>query len=486
MTFTKILYTIGLSLLISTSVSAQTAAEAFRYSSTFQIGTARNIGVGGVMGGLGADFSVLSTNPAGIARYKSTEFGVSPNIAFGKTTGDYLGNQLEDNHVQFNLSSAGFVFAKRRRNTEGWKSISGGVGINRLDDYNDKIFLSGTNNNSSLLDMHSALANGTHPDDLPTDFPFDVGLTALGQLISADTNLNYSPVMGNIAPGQSVTVAKEGGKYEMAVGAGGNYNDVLYIGGSIGIPIIRYEETVIIYEEDADNVVPQFNYFDFASQLRTLGYGVNFKAGVLAKPHKLVRLGVSFHTPTYLRLEDDYLATLYSDFDTVAYNWESPNGEFDYNLVTPWKFLVNAAVLLDEYGFLGLEYELQNPGKAKYKFKADAPGIKDEENARNDQISNAYTWQHSVKAGVEIKLDPVRLRAGVQYKTSGSVDDTDGQMIYSGGIGYRGKHVFVDGAYSYASDMGSYTPYELGSITSGTAALNRNRSQVTFTVGAKF
>jgi len=486
MTFRKILLTVWLPLIIISSVPGQTAEEAFRYSSSFQIGTARNIAVGGVMGGLGADFSVLSTNPAGIARYKSTEFGVSPNIAFGNTTGEYLGNSLEDDQLQFNLSSAGFVFAKRMDNSVGWKGISGGVGINRLNDYNENIFLSGTNMNNSLLDMHSNLAFGYHPDDLPEQFPFDVGLTSLGQLIQADSNFHYSPVMGNVAPGQSVTVAREGGKYEMTVGAGGNYNDVLYIGGSIGIPIIRFEESSIIHEEDADNEVSSFNYFDYQNELRTLGFGVNFKAGILAKPHKLVRVGVAFHTPTFLKLEDDYKSNLFSDFDTVAYEWFSPDGEFNYNLVTPWKFLGNAAVLLDKYGFLGIEYELQNPGQAKYKFKANIAGIQEEENTRNNEIGAIYTWQHTNLTGVEIKIDPVRLRAGVQYKTSGLDNDSDGQMIYSGGLGYRGKHVFVDGAYSYASEMGTYTPYELDNISSGTASLERKRSQVTLTVGAKF
>lgn len=464
---------------------AQSAAEAFRYSSDFLTGTARNVGVGGTMGSLGADFSVLSSNPAGIARYKSTEFTIAPAIPFGKTEGNYLGNTLEDDNLRFNLSGAGIVFARRRATAGGWNVISGGVGINRLNNYNDNVYLTGTNTASSLLDMHANLADGYAPDDLPSAFPFDVGLTYLGELILPDSNLNYTPVYGGVAPKQSVTLMREGGKYEMTGGIGASYNDVIYVGGSIGIPIVRFNETFTLSESDEGNAVPGYNFFDYTTELRTLGYGFNFKAGVLGIPHKLVRVGMAFHTPTIMRLEDAYLTYLESDFETVAYEVESPSGEFDYTLVTPWKFLANAAVLLDEYGFVAVEYAVSDPGKAKYRFKADIPGIQEEENTRNDDIAGTYTWQHQLKTGIEIKLSPVRLRAGFQYVSSGLIGDGDGRFIYSGGLGYRGKHFFVDGAYSYATESSVYYPYEGGGISSGPANLDRKQSQITLTVGAK-
>lgn len=467
------------------TVSAQSAAEAFRYSSDNLDGTARNIGVGGTMGSLGGDFSVLSSNPAGIARYKSTEFMVAPSIPFGKTTGNYLGNTLEDDHLRFNLSGAGIVFARRRAAAYDWKVISGGIGINRLNHYNDNVYLTGTNTTSSLLDMHAGLADGYAPDDLPSAFPFDVGLTYLGELILPDSNLNYAPVYGGVAPRQSVTLMREGGKYEMTGGLGASYNDVIYIGGSIGIPIVRFNETFTLSENDEGNAVPEYNFFDYTSELRTMGYGFNFKAGVMGIPHKLVRVGLAFHTPTIMRLEDAYLTYLESDFESVAYEVESPSGEFEYTLVTPWKFLANAAVLLNEYGFLAVEYSLSDPGKAKYRFKADIPGIQEEENLRNEDIAGTYTWQHHLKTGVEVKLSPVRLRAGFQYVSSGLIGDGDGRFIYSGGLGYRGKHFFIDGAYSYATESAEYYPYEGGGVTSGPAALDRKRSQITFTLGVK-
>ena len=488
MTKSKLLLLFGsIFFIFLHSSKAQSTIEAMRYSNTYQLGTARNVAVGGVMGGLGADFSVLSTNPAGIARYKSTEFGFTGNVVFGNTSGTYLGNTLEDNHTLFNLSHAGMVFSMPKDYSSGWKGISGGIGINRLDHYNDNIFLTGVNTNNSLLDQHASIANVAHtdPDLLPETNPFDAGLTLLGELLQVDSNFNYTSVLGDVAPEQDIIIKRRGGKYEVVLGGGGNYKDKIYIGASIGVPIINFDETVLMTEEDADNAVEGFNFFNIENRLRTTGYGVNFKAGVLTKPHKLLRLGAAFHTPTYLRVNDTYFTNVFSDFDTVAYEVESPDGSFKYNMILPWKFIANGAVLLGKYGFLGVEYELQNTSKTTLKFSGGDAGIMAEETIRNNQIGNDLDWQHHIKTGLEIKINVIRLRGGFQYKTAALAASSDHQMIYSGGIGYRGKHVFVDGAYSFSTDMTEYIPYEFENISSGAAGLEHHRSQVMITVGAK-
>ena len=56
---------------------AQTDIDALRFSTTSITGTARNIGLGNTMGTIGADISTLGTNPAGIAKFSSTEFTLS-------------------------------------------------------------------------------------------------------------------------------------------------------------------------------------------------------------------------------------------------------------------------------------------------------------------------------------------------------------------------------------------------------------------------
>ena len=67
-------------LCLSSSFLSQNEEDALRLSNLHFGGTARYISVGGAFGSLGADISVLSINPAGMARFKKSEFSFSPNV----------------------------------------------------------------------------------------------------------------------------------------------------------------------------------------------------------------------------------------------------------------------------------------------------------------------------------------------------------------------------------------------------------------------
>ena len=60
---------ITLALLATGSLFAQDDADLLRYSMLNPIGTARYNAMGGAFGALGANFTTLSTNPAGIGFY---------------------------------------------------------------------------------------------------------------------------------------------------------------------------------------------------------------------------------------------------------------------------------------------------------------------------------------------------------------------------------------------------------------------------------
>ena len=86
----KTIFAILLSL-ITLSTLAQNDIDALRYSKTTFGGTARYMGLCGAFGAFGAFFSVLSTNPAGIGLYKSSEFTITPTLFYGATNSAYNG-----------------------------------------------------------------------------------------------------------------------------------------------------------------------------------------------------------------------------------------------------------------------------------------------------------------------------------------------------------------------------------------------------------
>ena len=102
--------TLALTTLIL-SVFAQNATDALRYSSVNYFGTARSMAMGGAFGAVGADFSVMSTNPAGLGLYKTAEFTVTPFISLAETKSGYFGSAASDDKYNFAFSSVGGVLA---------------------------------------------------------------------------------------------------------------------------------------------------------------------------------------------------------------------------------------------------------------------------------------------------------------------------------------------------------------------------------------
>ena len=60
-------------IMFMVAAKAQNDGDALRYSLIGFGGTARYISMGGAFGAIGADFSTLSTNPAGIGAYMKNE-----------------------------------------------------------------------------------------------------------------------------------------------------------------------------------------------------------------------------------------------------------------------------------------------------------------------------------------------------------------------------------------------------------------------------
>ena len=126
------------------TLKAQVPADALRFSAYEVLGTARNVGIGGGIGALGADFSVLSTNPAGLASYRRSEFTVTPSLYLDNTEATLDGSNpnVQKNKFAFNLNNLGFVFSRQGRNPN-WRTTNLGIGINRIANFQTKFDVSG-------------------------------------------------------------------------------------------------------------------------------------------------------------------------------------------------------------------------------------------------------------------------------------------------------------------------------------------------------
>ena len=88
-------------IIYTMAAYAQNDADALRYSMIGFGGTARYVSMGGAFGAIGADFSTLSTNPAGIGAYRKNEITFTPSIYTGKTESSYNEKTSED--IKYNF-----------------------------------------------------------------------------------------------------------------------------------------------------------------------------------------------------------------------------------------------------------------------------------------------------------------------------------------------------------------------------------------------
>jgi len=458
---TKAIFTAIAAIAFSLNIFAQNETEALRYSQLTMGGTARSTAVGGAFGAVGADFSSLSINPAGMGVYKKSEISFSPALYYSKNINTYLGSESEDFKYSVNLSNFGMVFSAPLSSVASdkpqWKSVQFGFGFNKLANFNNNITIEGNNQSTSLVDIILNKANGVAPANLD---PFDTQLAYDAYIINPDDVFNntYKSDLTNGDIIQRKTINTRGGINEWAFSFSGNYNDVLYVGGTLGLVGLSYREDSQYDEIDRMDTMKLFKSMTIKDNLSTDGSGINFKFGIIAQPVKFIRIGAAIHTPTFFyRIEDKYTRNFSSNIDTMSYVLDPVESEFKYEINTPLRLLGNIAFLINKSGFISFDYEYTDYSTARmrstdYSFFAE-----------NNNIKNLYKATHNFRGGVEYTLNPFILRAGYAHYMSPFKSDTLNNYqrdIFSGGIGFRNTHYFLDFTYAYSKSDGKYYLYD--------------------------
>lgn len=492
---------------LTPKAKAQSEIDALRYSMINYGSTARSLGMGNSFGALGADLSVMATNPAGIALFRRSEFSFSPTFTLRSTESDFLGTTTHDSKFNFNLGNFGVVWHwNQKDDSKEWKGWTFGIGYNRLNDFSNNSVAEGTNKNSSLADSYAEQANGNSPASLQNAFPFDVDLAYQSYLINNTTDsLHYASVIPHGGEFQRMTTEKRGGQGEWDFSFGTNYNDQLYLGITLGLPILSYREDVIWDEKDQDNSIItsdslyDFKSFKYTQSLKTEGSGINAKIGIIYRPADAVRFGLAIHTPTSYTLSDEYLTNIKSDVvvnDTLGASefndWTSPIFlPFDYKVVTPFHAIASVAIILGKQGLISAEYEFTDYSQTYLKVKD--PDIQFTFSDVNDTIRNIYTASHSIRLGGEYRYDKMRLRLGGSYSTtpfaSGYNDNSktdQSRYTVTGGFGFKSDNFYFDVAYAYSHIGSFFKQYSLSNGTEPGIKESLIDNRLMFTVGFNF
>ena len=499
---------------------AQLPDDVLRYSFFPQHGTARNMAIGGAMGSLGGDITSLYVNPAGLGFYKTQDVVLSPGFIMNHNKASYLGKDTLAKRNGFDLGISGAVFGFKSPNSK-WASEAFSIAVNQTANFNNKVYYTGTNRLSSFSEdfANQFAASGQSIDDAYNNPRFAYGTAlALGTYLvdTFRTGSTGSDSIGiksfaealqqsGISLKQEKRIETRGGIYEIALGYAANMDDKIFIGGSLGIPIINYERRSMYRESDpSGNLNNNFDYFQINDTLSTKGFGINLKLGAIYKPKEYIRLGFAVHTPTFYSLTDKQTTGMTTNTEAYAgtrsdYSKRVTNGlegQSQYNGISPWRVIASGSYVFREIkdtrkqrAFITGDIEYVNYRGTRFSANGENVEIADQEYYKNLKAvtKDTYKGAFNYRLGGELKFNTIMFRLGGAYYSSPYQEKAFQSSITqaSGGIGYRDNGMFIDITYSHNWIKDVSFPYRLDTKQNYYAIQHNARGNIVVTVGLK-
>lgn len=499
-----------LAMLPGLTAYAQTAEDALLFSGSNVNGTARYQGLGGAQTALGADIGSISGNPAGLGFFRKSEWSITPGFGYASTNSSYLGNSISDSKSNLNVANIGLVFANPKDDIIGgkWRGGSFGISFSRMNSFQNQFSYEGTNNVNSITDAFTDQANGIPLIDFIDDrAQADLQVAYLTYLINPrsdnDDETQYFSSVGAdpdteepFPVNQRATVEYTGARNQWNLSYGGNYDNKLYFGASLGISSIRYgisntyQETVLAPREELilDN-------FTLSEDIDVRGTGINFSAGIIYKPNDVLRFGVSAITPTFYRLTDEYTPRIQANFEyTESLGENIPFGldesitnvePFEYRLTTPFSASAGVAVFAGKNGFVSADVTYSSFNTMRLR---DSNG--DDFQGENDFVESNYQPALTARIGGEFRKDIFRLRAGFNYQGEAyknRVDNLDRTRLnLTAGVGIRLPAFYVDVAIVHSRFDSGYTPYTISTQSTPSVITNNRLTNAVISFGTFF
>ena len=375
------------SLALSVPTFAQYASDIFRYSEINQTGSARFQSIGGNHAALGGDASTISGNPAGLGFYNRSEFSISPSISNFNTKSTYLDQITSGGKSNFNLAQASLVITSQPSFQRKWKRTSMGVSFSRQQSFQNAFNYRGTNNRSSYVDKVKEDADAVGWTNKQYDDEYNTNGNVYNYLDEAYFGLQmiyptkydavnkvYGPPYSrdnlNNATRQIGNFDSKGANTQWSVSYGGNYNDKLYLGGSIGFTGTRYSFADTLQETYVNGTI--FRGSTVRNDFTVRGSGVNLTFGIIYKVSPVVQFGGSITSPTWAKItKETFNQNVFADY--IAGSIKDDQGrdvgpaetnvalvpnDFQYSSTGPLRGSAGATFFLGTKGFLTgtLEY----------------------------------------------------------------------------------------------------------------------------------
>ena len=410
-----------LTLILGTLSLCTWSQDYARLSERTILGTARYVGMSGAMSAIGGDPSAVLDNPAGLGLYQRTEAMVTFDGMFDYTRQKGAEGRSYRGLFMCPQASVVFhvpVFTSGSSGVQGYNFM---LSYHRLHTFNRTFNASGANETS----LGSILPK--------INIPFETATTAE----SNSLNLHESGYANKYSFNWALNIA-----HKWYVGLGLHIHDfILFSEGN-------YVETFGI-----TNAGGIRHYNQNRSSLQLSGVGFAASAGLLYRPIKWLRMGLSVETPSVGNTRTYTSGRFTAQTDSLRIS-DAPNlTNSDQAFHMPLHVSSSVALQFGAYGMLSLQYDYLN------------------------QLQE--TPVHSLRAGLEvIPVMGLYINAGYAYESTfkpstapvaidPAFDRGDAYFLHprntqyvSAAIGYRGPYVMVQAAYQYRWQNINLYPHE--------------------------
>lgn len=492
-------------LALGTAATAwgQSPEELLRFSRTdYSLTTARSAAMGGAFTSLGADPISMSLNPAGLGMYTRNEVTVTGALRITDSKSQYgvQGATTKENYTKPVLNNFSFVYAGQNSN---WRV---GFGMNRLADFSGKYRVTGDYGVASMAYVLRDQLQGVPSGNLESKRnPFlNYAPMAWNSILGYTTwllnpyepndpkNVDYG-VSPSIMPGDELapqlTTTTNGAVDEFTISTAYNLNGILYFGATVGMQNLFYRQTTQ-YEEFADL---GYNYgsldsFRLGEDLALDGFGFNIKLGVTVRPVDWLRIGVAYHSPTWIAMRERSFREMDTWFTPASntMNQSDYTADFaqNYSNQTPSRLMAGLSFTIAKRVIISADYEAAWYNGMRYSTGMNwsswrspvaptdidnNPNVVNYTNSRNQidvngLIADSYRQTNTFRLGIEAQpINGLFFRAGYVYSDSpyaavksdyvsgAKLSDYGALTQWSGGLGYRGRSWGVDLAYINSS-----------------------------------
>jgi long-subunit fatty acid transport protein len=395
-----------------------------------------------------------------------------------------------------------------------------GFSYERIKSFNRSGIMNGANQFSSITDYMAGYTNGIPASDLSTansndpynntSVPWISELAYQSYLINPNTSTTppnqWNSLLGaneHVTPQYAFT--ENGYVDQYNLGYGVNINNFVYLGASVGFQDLSYSLSSNYLESFGNG-----GSMNLQNQIYTSGSGFDVKIGAIVRPTNFLRLGISYHSPMFYSMTDNYYADINYDIQSkgTAYT-PSEGGYSKYKLQTPSVLTLGVAGIIGQKGLISFDYEYADYSTMKLR---DDNNSAFAFNTENQDISNMMQGVSTYKIGGEYRItNSLALRLGYNYITPATKSNavrnlpnntvrTDPQYFlqgttqnYSAGIGYNYKNWNFDVAYVLMNQHESFYPYNDAWISSYTsvqhvrpASFTTKTNNFVMTVGVRF